>query len=109
MPLVKGQRHSITTLDTAPAPLPVMDLDEKERRRRAMMGGGGGRMSATVSTMQTSGGSTKSSNGEPETDDRRVRGASSPLAGTRWSSFARSHFPNAWERCQVRVGTLSVP
>jgi hypothetical protein len=53
--------------------------------------------------------SIKGTNGEPETNDRRVRDAPSPLAGTRWSSFARSHFPNAWERCQVRVGTLSVP
>jgi hypothetical protein len=95
------ERQPAAEREKAPATLaPVM---------RSMSGGGAGGGSATVSTMQTSGGSTKSSNGEPETDDRRVRGASSPLAGTRWSSFARSHFPNAWERCQVRVGTLSVP
>jgi CheY-like chemotaxis protein len=48
-------------------PLPGMDVDKKERRRRAMMGGGGGMMSATVSTMQTSGGSTKSINRETDT------------------------------------------
>jgi hypothetical protein len=71
MPLKR--RHSLHTLDAAPAPLPVMDVDEKERRRRAMMGGGGGGMSATVSTMQTSGGSTKSINGETDTMQVRAR------------------------------------
>ncbi len=80
MPLKR--RHSLHTLDVAPAPPPVMDVDEKERRRRAMMGGGGGGMSATVSTMQTGGGSTKSINGETDTMQVRFR-CSWPLLAAR--------------------------
>lgn len=43
-----------------------MEMDEKEKRRRAMMGGAKGAMSATVSTMQTTGGKG-AINGENDT------------------------------------------
>jgi len=63
MPLVRRAPSG----EQAPAPLPMMAVDEKERRRRAMMGGGGGAMSATVSTMQTNAAFSKSINGETDT------------------------------------------
>ena len=69
MPLVRRAPSG----EQAPAPLPMMAVDEKERRRRAMMGGGGGAMSATVSTMQTNAAFSKSINGETDTMQVRAR------------------------------------
>jgi hypothetical protein len=54
VPVVQEPPQDCAHMMPSSAPLPVMDVDEKERRRRAMIGGGGGGMSATVSTMQIS-------------------------------------------------------
>ena len=59
----KGEKQD-QSQNTAPALLPVIDVDEKEQRRRAMMGGGSEGFSTTVSIMQTSGWSTESINWE---------------------------------------------
>jgi len=84
---------------------PKMDVEEKERRR-AMMGSGGGRMSATVSTMQTSGGSARSPPVRT-VGDPIYRPDADPMAGHGPPGAELQRLQLEWQQLELRRSRLS--